>query len=81
MYSRLVIDLLNFAFVCVSALRHPFMSSKVTTTLPSILGGLASRSSFFDRKFTVRTIHHVFTFSWKAMKVSVASLEESSAVS
>ena len=66
---NLDLDLLNFAFVrlfvcCVSALRHPYMSSKVT--LVHIFRYHAAFDTWFlDRKFTVRTIHHVFTFSWK----------------
>ena len=51
----------NFAFVCLLALRHPHMSSKVTQVRI-----FRYHSKFFlDRKFTVRTIQHVLTFSWK----------------
>ena len=87
MYSRPDPDLLNFAFVCLSVCRHYVIHISArkwlkcaysATTLPSIL----------DRKFILRTIHRVFTFSWKysgvfikVVKVSVASLEESSALS
>ena len=58
-------------FVCVSALRHPYMSSKVTQVrIFRYHAALNTRwfsfSKFFlDRKFMVRTIHHVFSFSWK----------------
>ena len=47
--------------VCVLALRHPYMSLKVTQVRIS-----RYHSKFFlDRKFTVRTSRRVFTFSWK----------------
>ena len=96
MYSRPDLDLLIFAVVCLfvcylSALRYPYMSSKVTKVRILIPIHLAlirwfSFSKFFlDTKFTVRIIHHGLYFLVevfiKAMKVSVASLEESSALS
>ena len=72
---NLDLDLLYFAFVrlfvCVSALRHPYMSSKVTQVRifhyhAAFDTRCFSFSKFFlNRKFTVRTIHHVFRFSWK----------------
>ena len=53
-------------FVCVLALRHPYISSKVTQV--HIIFRYHSKF-FFDRKFTggtiLYTVHHVFTFSWK----------------
>ena len=45
-------------FVCLSALRHRYMNSKVNQVRI-----FRYHSKFFlDRKFTVRTILHVFTF-------------------
>ena len=71
MFCRLDLDLLNFVFVRVSALRHPYMSSKVTRVrMFRYHAAFDTRwfsfsKFFFHRKFTIRTIHDVFTFSWK----------------
>ena len=52
-------------FVCLSALRHPYMSSKITQVrmfryYAAFDTGRFSFSKFIlDRKFKVRTIHHV----------------------
>ena len=59
--------------ICLSALLHPYMSSKVTQVrmfhYQKVKHWVSKAASKFfldlDRKFTVRTIHHVFTFSWK----------------
>ena len=57
MYSRLDLDLFNFASVCRHYVIHIFESgSSAHVPLP--------RCHRFE-VFTIRTIHHVFTFSWK----------------
>ena len=62
---------LNVLFVSVSALRHPYTSSKVTQVrMFRYHAAFDTRwfsfsKFFFNRKFTVRTMRHVFIFSWK----------------
>ena len=69
MYCRLDLDLLNFVFVCLSALRPPYMSSTVTQVRMfryhvAFDSGWISMSKFlFYRKFTLKTIYHLFTFA------------------